>query len=113
MVDLFGAAPPACWLAGMMVELDVSGNTLAPGMYPTVDWPVGSNDAGLFVPSTSVVTTTERTFVIAAVNGHAHWVDVHKGTAAGEQVAIRGSIAQGQLVVRRATDEIREGMPLP
>ena len=28
----------------MMVELDVSDKTLAPGMYPTVDWPVGSND---------------------------------------------------------------------
>jgi membrane fusion protein, multidrug efflux system len=96
----------------MMVELDVSGDTLAPGMYPTVDWPVGSKDTDLFVPSTSVVTTTERTFVIAAVNGHAHWIDVHRGTTAGEQVAIRGPIADGQLVVRRATDEIREGMPL-
>ena len=96
----------------MMVELDVSGDTLAPGMYPTVDWPVGSNDTALFVPSTSVVTTTERTFVIAAVHGHAHWIDVRKGMAAGEQVAIHGPIAEGQLVVRGATDEIREGTPL-
>ncbi|MEA3008009.1 MAG: hypothetical protein QOI94_3278 [Acidobacteriaceae bacterium] len=97
----------------MMVELDVSDTTLAPGMYPTVDWPVGSNDMSLFVPNTSVVTTTERTFVIMAVNGHAHWIDVHKGPAAGEQVAIRGPIAEGQLVVKRATDEIREGTLLP
>ena len=96
----------------MMVELDVSDKTLAPGMYPTVDWPVGSNDMSLFVPGTSVVTTTERTFVIAAVDGHAHWIDVRKGPAAGEQVAIRGPIAEGQLVVRRATDEIRDGTPL-
>jgi len=96
----------------MMVELDVSDKALAPGMYPTVDWPVGSNDTALFVPGTSVVTTTGRTFVIAAVNGHAHWIDVHKGSAAGEQVAIRGPITEGQLVVKRATDEIREGAPL-
>jgi hypothetical protein len=27
-------------------------------------------------------------------------------------VAIRGPIAEGQLVVKRATDEIREGTPL-
>ncbi len=93
----------------MMVELDVSDSTLAPGMYPTVNWPVGSNDTALFVPSTSVVTTTERTFVIAAVNGHAHWIDVRKGPAAGEQVSIRGAITEGQPVVKRATDEIREG----
>jgi membrane fusion protein, multidrug efflux system len=96
----------------MMVELDVSDKTLAPGMYPTVDWPVGSNDMSLFVPGTSVVTTTERTFVIAAVNGHAHWIDVRKGPVAGDRVAIRGPVAEGQLVVRRATDEIREGMAL-
>jgi membrane fusion protein, multidrug efflux system len=97
----------------MMVELDVSDKTLAPGMYPTVDWPVGSNDMSLFVPGTSVVTTTERTFVITAIDGHAHWIDVREGPAAGEQVAIRGPIAEGQLVVKRATDEIREGTPLP
>jgi RND family efflux transporter MFP subunit len=96
----------------MMVELDISDKTLAPGMYPTVDWPVSSNDVSLFVPNTSVVTTTERTFVIEAVNGHAHWVDVRKGAAAGEQVAIRGPVTEGQMVVKRATDEIREGTPL-
>ncbi len=96
----------------MMVELDVSDSTLAPGMYPTVEWPVGTNDTALFVPASSVVTTTERTFVIAAVNGHAHWLDVRKGPAAGDEVSIRGPIKEGQLVVKRATDEIREGAVL-
>jgi len=98
----------------MMVELDVfnTDNTLAPGMYPTVDWPVGWNDSSLFVPATSVVTTTERTFVITAINGHAHWVDVRKGPPTGEQVAIRGQVSEGQAVVKRATDEIREGSAL-
>ena len=95
----------------MMVELDVynKDGSLAPGMYPTVDWPVGGGESLLFVPATSVVTTTERTFVIVSVNGRAHWVDVRKGPASGENVSIRGQIAVGQEVVRRATDEIREG----
>lgn len=99
----------------MMVELDVynAEGALAPGMYPTVDWPVGTNDTSLFVPATSVVSTTERTFVITSVNRHAHWVDVRKGATAGEQVSIRGQIAEGQFVVKRATDEIREGAFLP
>jgi len=98
----------------MMVELDVynKDGSLAPGMYPTVDWPVGAGENLLFVPSTSVVTTTERTFVIASVNGRAHWIDVRKGPAAGENVSIRGQIAVGQEVVKRASDEIREGTPL-
>jgi len=98
----------------MMVELDVynKDGSLAPGMYPTVDWPVGVGENLLFVPITSVVTTTERTFVIASVNGRAHWIDVRKGPAAGENVSIRGQIAVGQEVVKRASDEIREGTPL-
>src|SRR5215469_2970971 len=98
----------------MMVELDAynKDGSLAPGMYPTVDWPVSSAEPLLLVPSTSVVTTTERTFVITSVNGHAHWVDVRKGPAFGEQLAIRGNIKQGDKVLKRASDEIREGMPL-
>jgi len=98
----------------MMVELDAynSDGTLAPGMYPTVEWPASSAEPILLVPATSVVSTTERTFVITAVNGHAHWVNVRKGAAFGDQVAIRGDIKQGQKVVKRASDELREGTPL-
>jgi|UPI00069035DC membrane fusion protein (multidrug efflux system) len=98
----------------MMVELDVSnkGGLLAPGMYPTVDWPVSSSGSLLFVPITSVVTTTQRAFVITNVNGHAHWVDVQKGPASGEYVSVRGALSSGQQVVKRATDEIREGTAL-
>jgi RND family efflux transporter MFP subunit len=98
----------------MMVELDAynKDGTLAPGMYPSVDWPVSSAEPLLLVPSTSVVSTTERTFVITSVNGHAHWIDVRKGAAFGEQVAIRGNIKQGEKVLKRASDEVREGTPL-
>jgi len=94
----------------MMVELDVynKDGSLAPGMYPTVDWPVGGGESLLFVPATSVVTTTERTFVIASVNGRAHWIDVRKGPLVGDSVSIRGQITVGQAVVKRASDEIRE-----
>jgi membrane fusion protein, multidrug efflux system len=98
----------------MMVELDAYNRdgTLAPGMYPSVDWPVSSAEPLLLVPATSVVTTTERTFVITSANGRAHWVDVRKGAAFGDQVAIRGNIKQGEKVLKRASDEIREGTPL-
>lgn len=98
----------------MMVELDTynKDGTLAPGMYPTVDWPVSSAQPQLVVPSTSVVTTTERTFVITSLNGKAHWVNVRKGLIFGDQVAIRGEVKPGEKVVKRASDEIREGTPI-
>ena len=95
----------------MPVELDVVNNdgALAPGMYPSVRWPVRSTGAVLFVPKTSVVTTTERTFVIRNRDGHADWVDVRTGAAEGDLLEVIGNLRPGDEVVRRATDELREG----
>jgi membrane fusion protein, multidrug efflux system len=99
----------------MMVELDAynKDDTLAPGMYATVDWPVSSAQPLLVVPTTSVVTTTEKTFVITSLNGKAHWVNVRKGPVFGDEIAVRGEVKQGERVVKRASDEIREGTPIP
>jgi len=66
----------------------------------------------LFVPKTSVVTTTERTFVIRDKGGRAEWVDVKKGAADGDLVEVSGALQPGDKVVRRGTDELREGMPV-
>ena len=98
----------------MAVELDVvnKDGSLSPGMYSSVEWPVKSTGSSLLVPRTSVVTTTERTFVIKASDGRAQWVDVKKGALAGDQVVVFGDLHPGEMVVRRATDEIREGAPI-
>jgi RND family efflux transporter MFP subunit len=98
----------------MPVELDVINRdgTLAPGMFPTVAWPVHGTRPGLFVPRTAVVTTTERTFVIRDRNGAAEWVDVKKGPAEGDLMQITGPLQPGDKVVKRGTDEIRSGAPL-
>jgi membrane fusion protein (multidrug efflux system) len=95
----------------MAVELDVFNRdgSLDPGMYPSVKWPVRRAHPGLFVPKTAVVTTTERTFVIRRQSGKAEWVDVKKGNAEGDLVEVFGNLKAGDMVVRRATDEVREG----
>jgi membrane fusion protein, multidrug efflux system len=98
----------------MAVELDVvnKDQSLAPGMYPTVRWPVRSSEQGFFVPRTSVVTTTERTFIIREHNGHAEWVNVQKGTVDGDMIRVIGPLKAGDRIVKRASDEIREGTAL-
>jgi membrane fusion protein (multidrug efflux system) len=98
----------------MAVELDVINRdgSLAPGMYTTVKWPVRRSRPALFVPKTSVVTTTERTFAIRDRGGQAEWVDVKKGVTDGDLVEVSGNLKPGDRVVRRATDEIREGTPI-
>lgn len=98
----------------MAVELDVPNRdgSLLPGMYASVKWPIRRTRPVLLVPKTSVVTTTERTFVVRDRNGRAEWVDVKKGAADGDLIEVMGSLQAGDMVVRRATDEMREGTPL-
>jgi len=78
-----------------------------------VKWPVRSPQPVLFVPRSSVVTTTERTFVIRDHQGQAEWVDVRKGPGEGDLVEVFGNLKAGDSVVVRATDEIRDGAAIP
>jgi len=95
----------------MAVELDVTnpGLRLAPGMYPEVHWPVRSPRPALLVPPTTIVTTTEQTFVIRVKDGAVEWVPVTRGPAVGNLVQVYGSLKQGDTIVRRGTDELRAG----
>ena len=95
----------------MAVELDVAnGNArLAPGMYPAVTWPVRSPKPVLLVPAASIVTTTERTFVIRVRGDKAEWVNVSKGAAVGDLMTVVGPLQPGDAILKRASDEIRDG----
>jgi membrane fusion protein (multidrug efflux system) len=95
----------------MAVELDVRNPDLklSAGMYPEVQWPIRRPQPSLLVPPTAVVTTTERTFVIRVSNGTAEWVNVSRGARVGDLIEVFGALIEGDIVVRRATDEIRAG----
>jgi membrane fusion protein (multidrug efflux system) len=96
----------------MAVELDVKNADLrlSAGMYPEVQWPVRRPQPSLLLPPTTIVTTTERTFVVRVNNGVAQWVDVSRGARVGDLVEVFGALKDGDMVVRRGTDEIREGV---
>lgn len=76
----------------MPVELDVSnpGGRLAAGIYATVKWPIRGNGSVLWLPPSSVVTTSERTFVIRVDGDIAQWVDVKRGTMQGPWLRLSG-----------------------
>jgi RND family efflux transporter MFP subunit len=96
----------------MAIELDVinSDGRLAPGTFCQVRWPVRRSEPSLFVPSTSVATTTDRTFVIRVTNGKTEWVDVKTGLTSGSLVEVFGNLTAGDQVAGRATDELRPGI---
>jgi RND family efflux transporter MFP subunit len=95
----------------MAVELDVMNKDgrLAPGTFCQVKWPVRRPTPTLFVPSESVGSTTDRTFVVRVRNGKTEWVDVRTGLASGPLMEVFGDLQPGDQVAVRATDEIKPG----
>lgn len=95
----------------MPVELDVenSSNELTPGMYAELQWVISRSGSTMFVPRTAIKATTERIFVIRVTNGIAEWVDVRRGVEDGDAAEVFGDLDAGDLIVLRATDEIRPG----
>jgi RND family efflux transporter MFP subunit len=98
----------------MFVELDVNNpkQWLAPGMFAEVKWPISRSQPSLFVPTTAVVRTSERQFVVRVRNGAAEWVDVRRGEVTDGQLEVFGDLREGDVVVLRANDEIRAGMKI-
>jgi len=95
----------------MPVELDVENtdDRLAPGTFCQVRWPVRRAGPSLFVPSTSVASTTGRIFVIRIAGGKAEWVDVKTGLTSGPLVEVFGDLHAGDEIASRGTDELRPG----
>jgi len=95
----------------MAVELDVTNKDgrLAPGTFCQVRWPVRRSRPSLFVPSGSVASTTDRTFVVRVRNGKTEWVDVKTGLTSGPLVEVFGDLRAGDEIAGRGTDEIRPG----
>lgn len=95
----------------MAVELDVDNadGRLAPGAFCQVRWPVRRTGPSLFVPTASVASTTDRTFVVRVRGGKTEWIDVSTGLTVGPLIEVFGALAPGDEVAGRATDELRPG----
>jgi membrane fusion protein (multidrug efflux system) len=95
----------------MAVELDVMNGDgrLPSGTFCQVRWPVRRPAPSLFVPSHSVASTTDRTFVVRVRDGRTEWIDVKTGLASGVLVEVFGDLRPGDQIVERGTDEMRPG----
>ena len=95
----------------MAVELDVhnANADLAPGTFCQMRWPVHRPGPSLFVPSGSIASTTDRTFVVRIRNSTAEWIDVKTGLSSGALIQVFGGLQAGDTVAARGTDETRPG----
>ena len=97
-------------------EMDVYSNdkTLLPGMVAEVNLPLPSKDSTFIVPSSAVVNGTEQVFVVRVGDDHkAEWVNVRLGRSEGGRVEVYSdSLKEGDVLVRTASEEVRDGMNL-
>jgi RND family efflux transporter MFP subunit len=102
-------------LHAQRVEMDVINNDkkLLPGMVAEVNLPLPANDSTFIVPKSAVVNSTESVFVIRVVNNKAEWVDVKTGREANGTIEVYGNLNPGDLILKTATDEIRNGSDVP
>lgn len=93
------------------IEIDVENNSrkLLPGMIAEVKIPFPAKDSTLIVPKTALVNSTERVFVIRIINNKAEWVDVKKGRETGGKIEIFGALQAGDQLVKKASEEVRDG----
>jgi membrane fusion protein, multidrug efflux system len=95
----------------MPVELDVlnPSGRLDPGTFADVLWPVQRPQPTLFVTSSAVASTLQRTFVVRIRDGVADWVDVKTGATTGNLTEVFGDLHAGDTVALHGSDEIRPG----
>ncbi len=93
------------------IEMDVANDNkrLLPGMIAEVSLSFSSGDGGWVVPSTAIVTSPERVFVIRIKDKKAEWVDVQKGMGANKQAEVFGDLKEGDQLVTIGNEETRNG----
>jgi RND family efflux transporter MFP subunit len=91
-----------------LIELDVMNpdGALASGMYADVVFTSKGDPQGMNVPSSSVVTSTERKYVIVQRNKKLEKVDVTTGNRSAGRIQINGNLQPGEMVILNANDDI-------
>ncbi len=98
-------------LRAQRIEVDVinENKKLLPGMIAEVEFSLATNPGTFVVPSSALVNSTERVFVIRIANKKAEWVDVKKGMEINGQIEIFGPLNLGDQLATTASEEIRNG----
>ena len=98
----------------MMAEFDVqnASHELKAGMYADVLMPIERTTKTMFVPTTAVVSSSEKMFLIKVNDNRAQWVSVQKGNVVDSLVEVFGDVQPGMTIVKSASEEIRDGQEI-
>jgi len=85
---------------------------IRPGFFARVILVWGEDEQMVVVPRDAVMTQNRQSHVVAVRNGAAAIVPVTLGPADGSNIAVRGELQPGELVVIRGNETLQPGQPL-
>ncbi|HKG69601.1 MAG TPA: efflux RND transporter periplasmic adaptor subunit [Segetibacter sp.] len=88
-------------------EISNNGGKLKPGSYADVKLHFIRPQSAFVVPSSAVVTTLEKRFVIKVVNNTTKWVDVRPGFNMGEKQEVFGDLNAGDTLIQKSNEELK------
>lgn len=82
-------------------EMDVLNDkyTFTPGMFADIIIELSGNSNAFAVPKTSIISSTERKYIIKKVNGHEVKIDVVTGNESADKVEIFGNLKNGDQLI--------------
>lgn len=90
-------------------EVPNSNHQLLSGSYADVKLHFIRPQKSFAVPTSVVVTTLERKFVIKVADGNTKWVDVRTGFNLGDNQEIFGDLNEGDTLILKSSEELKEG----
>jgi len=80
---------------------------LKPGSYADVKLHFLRSQSSFVVPSSAVVTTLERRFVIKVINKTTKWIDVRPGFNMGDKQEVFGDLNISDTLIQKANEELK------
>jgi membrane fusion protein (multidrug efflux system) len=90
------------------IDVDAGNHVIKPGMYAEVTIPLSSGAESFNVPSASIITTTERKYIISLEAGKTKFINVQEGIQANDSTEVVGNIPENQIILLNGNNEIKE-----
>ncbi|MEZ0484931.1 efflux RND transporter periplasmic adaptor subunit [Fibrella aquatica] len=92
------------------IDVDNASRKLRPGMFAELILSANGAPGALAVPTSAVITSTERQYVIKVQDGKAHYVDIRRGQQSGNMQEVFGDLKANDPIVINAREDIKEGV---
>ena len=93
------------------VEIDVDNGalTLKPGMFAEISISSDGTTGAVAVPSSAILTSTERQYVVRMKNGLAEYVEVKPGQQSDSLTEVFGNLHSGDKIITNPRNDLKSG----